>query len=516
MQPLEIGIYDDLDHQTQPLLSVDLLSSNVIVFGDHMSGKTTLLKTMMVRMHQNASEHDREELFVIDFGGNLAEYGQLPFVAACFDNSNEEDIRRVFKTVDNRLQANYKALRARQFLEVYKKAEGERPRHITLMIDNVNSFLADERYASYQEDLLRFCRDGLSKGLSVMFTANDTSNGLGKFLSNFGWKFVYDVATEVYIDVFGSRVNEPFKTNGRGMTIIGGKPREFQTFLPFEDEEEELKALAAACSERLVAADKLNAFGDELTVENYAEYAAEGVTVEDLVNDENRIAIGLDYYDHTPVVVDLHDMHVMAIYGKKRFGKTNLLRLLLRSVRARHPEFQIVLVDDGRRQLQSFHKEDDPSCVYMDKLETLSNYLEENGYAAKGGRRDAFQEKDTPVTVFVLQNKMLFQGAGKQLLKTFSDMAAKAEEKGYYMIYSDVRKVGSGDREAEAYLNNSVSAAFLLDNIAEFITDKGSRSVFGEMDPKELKTEYARCELGDGYFYDIESDALKKMRFIKA
>ena len=38
----------------------------------------------------------------------------------------------------------------------------------------------------------------------------------------------------------------------------------------------------------------------------------------------------------------------------------------------------------------------------------------------------------------------------------------------------------------------------------------------GEMDVKELKTEYARCELGDGYFYDIESDELKKVKFLKA
>jgi len=145
----------------------------------------------------------------------------------------------------------------------------------------------------------------------------------------------------------------------------------------------------------------------------------------------------------------------------------------------------------------------------------LTDFLDTYGYFAKPGNR-AFQEKETPVTVFVLQNKMLFQSSGKNLLSTFSKMTAVAEEKGYFFIYSDVRKIGNSDREAEAYLNNSFSVAFLLDNIAEFISDKGSRSVFGEMDAKELKTEYARCELGDGYFYDIESDELKKIRFLKA
>lgn len=55
----------------------------------------------------------------------------------------------------------------------------------------------------------------------------------------------------------------------------------------------------------------------------------------------------------------------------------------------------------------------------------------------------------------------------------------------------------------------------MLDNIAEFVADRGSRSVFGEMDPKELKNEYARCELGDGYYFDIESDELRKIKIIK-
>ena len=54
----------------------------------------------------------------------------------------------------------------------------------------------------------------------------------------------------------------------------------------------------------------------------------------------------------------------------------------------------------------------------------------------------------------------------------------------------------------------------LLNNIAEFAGERGSKSVFGEMDVKALKEEYARCELGDGYSYDVEADSLKKMKFI--
>lgn len=515
MRALEMGIYDDLDTQTQPILNVDIFSSNVIIFGGHMSGKTTFLKTLLVRMHQNLQQGDSEETYIIDFGGNLGEYRKLSLVSACFDNSNEENIRRIFKTVESRLESNIKKLKSTQFLEVYQESTEQKPLHITLVIDNINSFLSDERYSSYQETLLKFCRDGLSKGLSVVFTASDTSNGLSKFLASFGRKFAFDVPTEVYIDVFGMKINEPMKNAGRGVSMIEGKPREFQAFLPFENEKSEFNEFITSLSDSSYTASKLQGFGEELTAANFTEYSANGISINEAESAEDVIAVGLDYYEHLPILVNLKEMRSIGIYGKKKFGKTNLLRILLHSIKTKHPDYLIVLVDDGRKQLAEFHDSENPKSIYFEKIELLTEFLDKYGYYSKPGNR-AFQEQETPTTVFVLQNKMLFQSSGKNLLSAFSKMTASAEEKGYYFIYSDIRKIGNSDREAEGYLNNSFSAAFLFDNIAEFISDKGSRSVFGEMDAKELKTEYARCELGDGYFYDIDSDELKKMRFLKS
>ena len=68
------------------------------------------------------------------------------------------------------------------------------------------------------------------------------------------------------------------------------------------------------------------------------------------------------------------------------------------------------------------------------------------------------------------------------------------------------------DPEINSTFRNNISAAFLLDNIGEFALDKGTKSVFGEMDAKELKSKYARCSLGDGYFYDMEDET--KLKFI--
>lgn len=515
MKKLELGIYDDLDTQTQPLLDVNIYNSNIIVFGGHMSGKTTLLKTLLVRMHQNIENGDNEEIYIIDFGGNLGEYSKLPLVAACFDNSNEENIRRVFKTVENKLESNIKNLKASQFYEVYNDSHDQKPRHVTLIIDNINSFLADERYESYRELLLKFGRDGLSKGLSIIFTSNDTSNGLVKFMAFFQRKLVFDVPTEVYIDIFGMKVNEPMKNAGRGITTVDGKTREFQAFLPFENEKAELSDFINSLDALPCTVEKLQGFAEELTTDNFAEYSVGKVSLQESEKGDENIIVGLDYYEHKPVMVNLNDMHSIGIYGKKKFGKSNLLNVLISGIKKKHPDYIMVYVDDGRKQLVELHEPDNPCSVYYDKIEALTDFLDQNGYYAKIGNR-AFQEKETPRTVFVLQNKMLFQSSGKNLLSAFSKMSATAEEKGYYFIYSDIKKISNGDTESKGYINNSLSVAFLFDNIAEFISDKGKTSVFGEMDAKELKNEYARCELGDGYFYDIDSDELLKIRFLKS
>lgn len=516
MNGLAMGIYDDLDNQTQPVLYVDPASDNMIVFGGHMSGKTTFIKTLLVRMHEDVNADQERDIYILDFGGNLGQYKDLSLVAACFDNSNEENVRRVFRTVEDKLEKNTKLLASRQFLDVFNSSEEKRPAHIMLIIDNVNSFLADERYESYHELLMKLCREGLSKGLTLVFTSSDISGGIGRFIGSFSKRFALEGSADKYIDIFGMKVDEPMKNPGRGVSVIGGKPREMQIFLPFRDEQRDLPMFCEYMSAIETRTEKLTAFDGDLTEENFFDHMSK--SFEDEIDPANPV-VGLDYYDHKPISVNMHEVHSLAIYGKKKFGKTNLLKLLVNSIHKNHSEFRFVFFDDGRKQLEDIYSANSKYSTYISSIEGLYDFLDENGYAAKmvrGVVNKEFTEKNNYGTVFVLQSKMLFQAAGAQLLKNvFPKMIASAEEKSFWFIFSDVRKVSNNDRDTESSLNNSIAAAFLLDNIAEFVSDRGSRSVFGEMDPKELKNEYARCEIGDGYYYDIESDELKKIKIIK-
>ena len=123
---------------------------------------------------------------------------------------------------------------------------------------------------------------------------------------------------------------------------------------------------------------------------------------------------------------------------------------------------------------------------------------------------------DDRLTVFVIQSKQIYLNSvecRRFINYIMPQMAAMADEKRYIFIFSDVQKISDG--EQNAFFNNLITASFLLDNIAEFAGERGQKTIFGNMDVKYLKEEYAICELGDGYYYDVEADKLQKVKFIK-
>lgn len=565
-----LGSFDIPIIQMQPPFVVDLLDSNVAIFGTAMSGKTTFIKTLINILHKQYDE-SRERIFILDFGGALSEYKEMPLVSAYFDNSNEEYVKRVFKIMDNILKENIKELNGKN----YRDSEVQ-PLHTTFIIDNLNAFIDEARYTAYQEKLAKLCREGLSKGITIIITAIDTK-GTGAYLGSFKQKIAFDMPQDKYPEIFTGKVGTIGNNPGHGFANVTVKPQgvtgtfrmnlpyEVQCALPYRTENSDKGADSEEMfqeklrrkfeySDNLYAkcVKKYQTFPKELTREEYdrlRQYSGDADA-----SSENSVSVGLDYVDFYPVAVNPEVSHVIAIYGKREFGKTNLLNLLLHGIVEKKRETRIVLVDDGRNQLKGIYEELGSSAdivllhqseetqlqlndgsVSMRKLTPLQQfyvYLNENyisidkrflagiyglsrEFAKEFGKIPDCKNDKTPFTVFVIQSKMVYLNDNKFLMNVLlPQMAAVAEERGFCFIFSDVQKMS--DAEQNTYFNNSISTAFLLDNIAEFAGERGQRTVFGNMDVKTLKEDYARCEIGDGYYYDVEADNLLKLKFMKS
>lgn len=570
-----LGKFDIPIIQMQPPFEVDLLDSNIALFGSPMSGKTMFIKTLVNILHKKFNEN-QERIFILDFGGALAEYKEFPLVAAYFDNSNEEYVKRVFRIMDNILKDNIRDLNGKN----YRDAEIQ-PLHTTFIIDNLNAFMDEPRYTAYQEKLAKLCRDGLSKGITIIMTAVETK-GLGSYLAAFKQKIAFEMPPDKYSEIFTGKVglignnpghgfaNVTVKPNGVTGTFRMNLPYEVQCFLPYrlpnaanmadseEDFTKKLKQKFKYLEDKYTkCVKKYQTFPKELTAAEFEKMQQQ--PTEQPKEIKLPVSVGLDYVGFCPVTVDLEQSHVIAIYGKKEFGKTNLLNLLLEGAAKQKKDARIVFFDDGRNQLRELYDKYDQTreCVYFNgfseesiKLEAAGSrpeeirtkkisplqrfylYLNENyleltksligaifGISSElDSKRIAnIQEyQDTPFTIFVIQSKLVYLNTAESrhfIEKALPRLVSVAEDKGYVFIFSDVQKIS--EMETNTVFNSILSTAFLLDNIAEFAGERGQRTVFGNMDIKALKEDYARCEKGDGYFYDIEADNLLKAKFIK-
>ena len=596
-----LGQYDIPIIQKQPLFNVDLLDRNIALFGAAMSGKTNFIKMLIQTLHMISCEK-KEQIFILDFGGALASYKEFPLVAAYFDNSNEEYIKRAFKIIEEIMRKNTRTLDGKNF----SAYNGDKQLlHTTFIIDNLNAFQDEPRYAAYQEKFAKICRDGLSKGVTVVFTASDTK-GLNSYLNSFGQKIALEMPADKYMDIFNSKVTEIGAIPGRGFANVTIKPENiegtFRMNAPYElqcfiaDSCDESTSYMKELKDKFMYDDdnhnytkhvkKYLTFSGDLTFSEY-DRLKQTPKIKEKKSETTPcpVSVGLDYIDFYPVIVDFSESRVIGIYGKKEYGKSNLLRLILDELFKKKSYARFVFFDDGRKELEEFYNkckslgldckefteskknmklppnetdslEFDMSNGFMDIIDskksqgsiskTVSPYqqfyhfindnymdLTWNGMSnsqlhspiatyiygeAHADLMPSYDENRHPIkpTVFVLQSKMLYLSANgeKQFInKILPKLAAIAEEEDLIFIFTDIQKIT--DQETNNFFNNTLSAVFLLDNIAEFAAERGQKSVFGSMDVKGLKEEYARCEKGDGYYYDIEADKLVKMKFIK-
>lgn len=608
-----MGVFDIPIVQMQPHFVVDLLDANTIVFGAPMSGKSTYLKNLVNILHKTYTEKT-EQVFILDFGGALSEYQYMPLVAAYFDNSNEEYVKRVFKILDNILKENVKALNGKN----YRDAQVQ-PIHTTFIVDNLNAFLDEPRYSAYQDKFAKLCRDGLSKGISIVVTAVDTK-GVNSFLGSFKQKIAFEMPAEKYAEIFSAKVSQIDNNPGHGFANVTVRPEgitgafrmnlpyEVQCRLPYGKDSSQKgdtsdsfldnlrKKFGYAHEKYVRCVKKYQTFPKELTAESFRKLKQPLPAGEPAY--QLPVSVGLDYVDFYPVTVDLAQSHVVAIYGKKEFGKTNLLKMFLAGLASQKKDARLVFLDDGRNQLKDLYGRyrGEMDCVYFNgfeetsislkavrsaastaaaapksavsvpgrtaaprlnvsiptpsipetaaapaKPETVTKklsplqrfylYLDEhyidvepNRIGSMFGLEDIDKSRivlernheQTPFTVFVIQSKLAYINTYESryfIEKIMPRLVSVAEDKGYLLIFADVQKIS--EMETNTVFNNFIQTAFLLDNIAEFAGERGQKTVFGNMDVKSLKEDYARCELGDGYCYDIEADRLLKMKFVK-
>jgi S-DNA-T family DNA segregation ATPase FtsK/SpoIIIE len=352
-----VGVVDKPYEQRRDLLWLDLAGSsgNVVLVGGPQSGKSTLLRSLMVGLALTHTPRETQ-MYCLDFGGGaLASLRDLPHVGGVATRLDAGDVRRTVAEMHTLLldrerlfaangidgMASYRRLRRAgrfnedQFCDVF------------LVIDNWLTLRND--FDDLEPTVTDIANRGLSYGIHVVVTATRWLDLRPAIRDVFGTRLELRLGdpTDSYIDRRAA-MNVPSRAPGRGIT-----PDRFQFLaaLPRLDGRQAVDDLGEGVT-RLVKEIRNGWSGPEAPRVRLlpAIVPYESLPV---LDGQPGIPIGIAESDLAPVRLDFEAEPHFLLFGDAECGKSAFLRALARSLTDRYTprEARIVLIDYRRSLL---------------------------------------------------------------------------------------------------------------------------------------------------------------------
>ncbi|MEU5542543.1 type VII secretion protein EccCa [Streptomyces sioyaensis] len=359
--PLEVplGLLDDPAKQWQGRWYLDLTvaGGHAAVIGGPQSGKTTLLRTLVLSL---ALTHTPQEvgIYGLDLvGGGLAALSGLPHVGGIAGRADRERAARTVEEVRTMLAAREDLFREHGIDSVEQlrdlHAAGRLPQlasaEIVLVIDGFGALRDD--FEDLDDDIADILKRGGGYGIHVvagMLRWNDVRIAVQ---SNFG--------TRVEL-----RLNDPSEScidHKLAATLVPDEPGRAltdgklfaQVALPRTDGLADAADMGAVL-ERAARTIRATWSGEVARPVRVLPHLLEPHLLPGPVAEPQRVPIGLDQTALEPVLLDLfqHDQHLL-IMGDSECGKTNLLKTVAGGLIERYSEDELVFaVMDPRRSLR--------------------------------------------------------------------------------------------------------------------------------------------------------------------
>lgn len=354
---INIGIYDDPDHQYQGNAYVDVGLANMILIGSSQFGKTNLLETIIRNIADRYSP-DEINIYIIDFGSMvLKNFEKLAHVGGVVCPSDDEKLKNLFKYLNDQV-----VLRREKMLSVgvssfssYRDAGYRDLPQIMVLVDNFTAL--KELYLQDNDFLLKLCREGISVGISFVI-ANAQTNGLGyKYMSNFSTRVaLFCNEPSEYSTLFGSCHIRPDEVPGRGLVEIDKSIYECQTYLAFDGERE------------IDRVEKMHDFITSINMKYAGKRAVPIPEIPDVLSEEylstnfvsnqkkDDLILGLNYDSVAPLTINMQKTNLLALTGAEDSGQTNFIKYLIHAMCQKKELVNLYIFDDFRRKLASESK----------------------------------------------------------------------------------------------------------------------------------------------------------------
>ncbi|WP_336323579.1 type VII secretion protein EccCa [Streptomyces lavendofoliae] len=359
--PLQVplGLLDDPTRQWQGEWYLDLTvaGGHAAVIGGPQSGKTTLLRTLVLSL---ALTHTPREVGVYGLdlvGGGLQALTGLPHVGGVASRADRERAARTVEEVRNMLALREDLFRAHNIDSVEQlrtlHAAGRLPQlasaEIVLVIDGFGALRDD--FDDLDDAVVDILKRGGGYGIHVvagMLRWNDVRIATQSY---FGTRVELRLndASETSVD---RKLAETLSPDEPGRVLTDGKLFA-QAALPRTDGLPDNTDLGTVL-ERTARQVRAAWSGEVAQPVRVLPHVLEPHLLPGPVAEPKRVPIGLDQTALAPVPLDLfaHDQHLL-VMGDSECGKTNLLKTVAAGLVERYGEDELVLaVMDPRRGLR--------------------------------------------------------------------------------------------------------------------------------------------------------------------
>lgn len=497
-----VGIYDDPAQQIQEEYYVDA-SSNTYIVGSAMTGKTTLLHTILLQILNKYTPRE-VNAYIIDCGNmTLKVFEESNVVGGVAILSEEEKISNLFKLLLFSVEERKKKLAEKGLgtFAAYSEAGYCDMPQIILFIDNLAAF--KEYYEDYNDDFLKLSREGSSLGISIIATASQTNAMNYRAVANYGTRitFVCNDKSE-YTTVFGRCRIEPKEVVGRGLCMVDKKVLEFHTALCVEGEKEYIrventKKLIYEGNEKYpnIKAKKIPVVPELITYHSIRKD-------KELYPGKYMVPIGIKYSSVQYESIDLSTIGVLATMGREKVGKSNFVKYMLKVINDNIFTYlsEAYVVDGEERALeevQSYGFVEQYTTSILE-LESYVSRIEEQLIARKEAvaADKYYSVKDLPLLLLVIENSEF-----NNLMLENKKLSAKLSELvKYYKKYKFMVLVSSIENNNIPF-NGPEFLKFIKESHNILVFDHITTVKFVDINVKQQRDNVKPIEVGDAFMF---------------